>query len=293
VTQTGGATGEVILNFDADPAGSRSAEKYTAQFLAEGLRVKILELPDSMDPDEYIQNEGEAAYADRANRATSYFHWLLEQSRNRFDFQTVEGRADAFRSLLPTIQHVNDAIERSAIANELAASLKVDREILMKQLRRPPAAQTAARKNNNSTSVAPPNEVQLLACLLCSEDARNAIIHFLGQSPVLDILENRKIFEAALDLQREDLPFSIDALTSRLEPRFSRLLIDVSFSQFAVDEESAAVQALHCLKALEDKAWQARCTELRRKIREHERSGNLEAALMLATELDQAKSRQL
>ncbi len=57
-SQQQAGNGQVILNFDPDAAGQRSAEKYVGAFLAEGLRVRILELPGGLDPDEFIQNNG-------------------------------------------------------------------------------------------------------------------------------------------------------------------------------------------------------------------------------------------
>ncbi len=62
VAQQQASTGQVILNFDPDAAGARSTEKYIATLLAEGLRVKVLEIPGGLDPDEYIQQNGPDAY---------------------------------------------------------------------------------------------------------------------------------------------------------------------------------------------------------------------------------------
>ncbi len=135
VSQQQAGTGQIILNFDPDPAGARSAEKYIATFLAEGLRVKVLELPGGLDPDEYIQQQGVDAYRARLDTATSYFHWLADRARDKFDFQSAAGRVDAFKSLLPAMQQVGDRIERSAIATELAEYLKLDRSVIADQLR--------------------------------------------------------------------------------------------------------------------------------------------------------------
>ena len=55
ISQQHAGAGQIILNFDPDPAGARSTEKYISTLLAEGLRVKVLEVPDGLDPDEYIQ----------------------------------------------------------------------------------------------------------------------------------------------------------------------------------------------------------------------------------------------
>ncbi len=58
ISQPHGGAGQIILNFDPDAAGARSTEKYIGILLSEGLRVKVLEIPGGLDPDEYIQQNG-------------------------------------------------------------------------------------------------------------------------------------------------------------------------------------------------------------------------------------------
>ena len=89
--------GHVILNLDSDAAGARSTEKHITGLLAEGLRVKVLTVPGELDPDEYIQQQGREAYTKLLEQAPSYFHWLTEIARGRFDMRTAEGRVDAFK----------------------------------------------------------------------------------------------------------------------------------------------------------------------------------------------------
>ena len=110
VAQSGNA-GLVILNFDSDRAGAESTEKRIGSFLAEGMRVRVLEIPGGLDPDEYIQQNGADAYRKLLAGAASYFHWLADRTRDKFDMGTVEGRIDAFKFLWPTIQQVSDRLE--------------------------------------------------------------------------------------------------------------------------------------------------------------------------------------
>ena len=288
VSQQQASTGQVILNFDPDPAGARSTEKYIATLLAEGLRVKVLEIPGDLDPDEYIQQNGPDAYRKQLDGATSYFHWLAGRARTKFDMHTAEGRVDAFKFLAPAIQLVSDRVERAAIANEMAEYLNVDRDVVRQSFRRT-AAPEPAQKPRDSSPAIPPNEKLLLACLLLGQDAGAAIKHFLRRSDVLDVLELKGIFETVVALDTEGVPFSIEAVASRLEPRLQRIFTDLSFSDFGIREEDAAEQALHCLKALELKSVDAKRNSLRRRIRELEQEGNFEEALRYAGELNELK----
>jgi DNA primase len=283
------SNGQVILNLDPDEAGARSAEKYIGAFLAEGLRLKVLKLPGGLDPDEYIQRNGAEAYGNQVNAAPFYFHWLAERAREKFDVRTAEGKVDAFKSLLPSIQQVSDKLERAAITNQLSDYFKLDRTIIADQLRQVPVRHDGERRGAKATLGLPPNELLLLSSLLISQDAREAIKHYLSSGDILQTLELRPIFDSILAMDREGVPFSISVLSSRLEPRMQRILTEVSFSEQALEEEGAAQQALHCLRALDEKAGEARSVELKRRIRELEEQGNLGEAMRLIDELDRCK----
>jgi DNA primase len=284
------SNGQVILNLDPDEAGARSAEKYIGAFLAEGLRLRVLKLPGGLDPDEYIQQNGSDAYAHQVSNAPYYFHWLAERAREKFDIHTTEGKVDAFKSVLPALHQVSDKLERAAITNQLSDYFKLDRAVIADQLRQAPAKPETHRKPASATFALPPNELLLLGSLLTSEDARQAIQHYLSSSDILKLLELRPIFECALQMSREEVPFSIAELSRRLDPRMQRILTEVSFSEGAMEEEQAAQQALHCLRALEGKASAARAVDLKRRIRELEQQGKFDEALRLVNELDRSEA---
>lgn len=287
-SQQQASTGQIILNFDPDTAGARSTEKYISTLLAEGLRVKVLAIPGGLDPDEYVQQSGAEGYRKLLDAAESYFHWLAARARSKFDLHSAEGRTDAFKFMVPAIQQVHDRLERAAITSEIAEYLNIDREVIRQTFPKS-AAPSEPRKTADLASAVPPNEKLLITCLLASADARTAIQHYLSSSSILHLLELRSIFEAALAIAAEGEPLSLENLTSRLDARHQRILTDISFADFGIQEENAAEQALHCLRALETKLIAARCQTLKRQIRELEQQGKLEEALNLAQELNELK----
>jgi DNA primase len=288
VSQQQANTGQVILNFDPDPAGARSTEKYISILLAEGLRVRVLQIPGGLDPDEYIQQNGIEAYRKQLDNAPSYFHWLAARAREKFDMHTAEGRADAFKFMLPAIEQVHDRIERSAIANEMAEYLNVDRDVIRQSMRRTSVSLHAAPTQEISSAI-PPNEKLLIACLLLSAEARETIQHYLSGRDMLHALETSAIFQAALALAAESKPFSLEGLAAQLDPRAQRILTEMTFSDIGVSVDNAEQQALHCLRALEAKSISIECEALRRRIRESEQSGNLGEALRLTDQLDRIR----
>jgi len=289
ISQQQASAGQIFLNFDPDPAGARSTEKYIATLLAEGLRVKVLEIPGGLDPDEYIQQNGADGYRKLLDVAPSYFHWLADRTRAKFDMKTAEGRVDAFKYLWPSIQQVSDKIERSAIANEIAENLNIDREIIRQHFRRTPNTERSRNPREISSSL-PPNEKLLLACLLASADARAAVKHYWSNSDLLHLLEARSIFEAILRQHDQDSgSFSLDNVMKDLDKRSQQMLGEVGFAECAIAPESGVGQALDALRALETTALESKRRALRQQIHEMENSGNLAEAMRLAAELDRLR----
>jgi DNA primase len=280
--------GHAVLNFDSDSAGNRSTEKYIPQLLASGLRVKVLNIPGDLDPDEFIQKNGAGAYYKLLENAPSYFHWLTDNARTKFDMRTAEGRVDAFKFILPSVEHVHDRIERSAIATEVAERLGVDRDMVRQVLRPKTSSQNTARNRDLAASI-PANERLLIACMLTSADARAVIRHFFSEAEALDVLELRTIFEAILSASADDASFSLAATVASLDSRSQRILEEIGFSESGVTEEHATEQALDCLKRLEEKSFQKECEHLKKRIREADERGDLNEALRLTEELDRLK----
>jgi DNA primase len=281
--QSGG--GHIVLNLDSDAAGSKSTEKHISALLAQGLRVRVLEIPGTLDPDEYIKENGADAYRRLLERAPSYFHWLTEYARSKFDMRTAEGRVDAFKFMLPSITRVHDRIERGAIATEVAEQLGVGREVVQQILRPKSESAEVARPRDFSAAV-PPNEKLLIGCMLASANARAVVRHYLKETDGWEMLEWRPIFQAILAPEEAGNSFSLPDAVSGLEARAQRIVSEISFSESAVGEEKAAEQALDCLKLLEAKSCRVQRDNLKKKIRELEAQGNLAEAIRLTNELD-------
>lgn len=69
-------TEEVILTYDGDEAGQRAAKRAIPMLEKAGIKVRVLQVKDAKDPDEFLQKFG----ADK-------FRLLLEDSANRVEYQ--------------------------------------------------------------------------------------------------------------------------------------------------------------------------------------------------------------
>jgi DNA primase len=282
-------SGTVVVNFDPDKAGANAAEKAIQLLLDEGLHVRVLALDGGLDPDEYVKQNGAEAYRVRLESAAGYFHWLADRARARFDTRSAEGRMDAFKFLLPSVQKISDRLERAAVANDLAEYLGVDAGLVLDQFkkaaadRRPPAPVSAPR------STAPALERMLLLALLADQETRDEILPRLDQS-FIDGFATREIFEALNHLVHSGDPVTFLALEERLTGSAQNLLHQIASADEILDRNLSREQARNCLRRLESERHKRHVAGLKAKVVAAQRDGQIEEARALAIELMRAEN---
>jgi DNA primase len=275
---------EVVLNFDPDRAGSAATEKHIPVLLEEGVRVQVLELGGGLDPDEYIREHGAEVYRQALDGARSYFHWLADRARARFDLRKPEGRVAAFQFLLPAIQRMPDRLDRLAVANDVAEYLHMEPDIVLDEFRKAAAErrQTVKRK---SEPVPDPNEVLLLHALLNDAEARRQIVPVLGRISVLERSASHAIFDTIRRMTEAGEPVSYGALEARLGEAERERLARLVFADDTLAESYSTGLAVSCVRKLEAAEQEAQRAALRRRIQEAERAGDAETAMQLLEEL--------
>ncbi|HUJ49501.1 MAG TPA: DNA primase [Bryobacteraceae bacterium] len=274
-------SGRIVVNFDPDAAGANAAERSIQMLLDEGFQVRVLELEGDLDPDEYVKREGAEAYRGRLEKAPSYFHWLADRARKKFDMRSVEGRMQGFKFVAPSIQRIADRLERFAVANDVADYLGVDEKLVRDHFSRG----SAERPSVSRGPVVPPNERLLLNALLVSESARAEAIPQLRTLAAVDRFVTKRIFVAIFAMETPAFRFA--DLEGRLADADRDLLSAVIFADEVLEEEKAHQQAQACLRSLQAQDPKTELAALRAQIKTAEREGKIEEAIRLASELDQ------
>jgi DNA primase len=280
----------VVVNFDPDKAGANATEKAIQLLLDEGLRVRVLTLDGGLDPDEYVKQNGAEAYRARVESAGGYFHWLADRARARFP-KTAEGRADAFKFLLPVVQKIQDKIERAGVAGEIASYLGVDPGLVLDQLKRAALDRGAPQRSrapqpSNTGSAIPAHERILLGALLGSDNARAEVLPQLPPAMTGEF-STWAIFEALRQVNGLTGPAAFAAVEARLDPSSQALLHELAAADDRNDEESCLKQARACLQRLRGGLKKRQVDDLRARVKTAEREGRMEEALRLISELHQ------
>ena len=278
----------IVVNFDPDAAGANAAERSIQMLLEEGMQIRVLELEEGLDPDEFVRRVGEQAYRSRLKDAAGYFYWLTDRARSRYDMRTAEGRVAGPKFLLPAIQRIGDKLERAAVANDVAGYLGVDAGLVLEQFRRSATlrSQSAARP---VAEPIPAVERMLLNALLKNPEARAQVLPRLKNMRTVEGFRTGPIFQAMFQLADSGDDWSYASLEARLEDPNKALLASAVLADQMGEQEASLEQTLACVQTLDIKEREAHRSELRARARAAERAGDLKEALRVMDELNRAE----
>jgi DNA primase len=275
----------VVVNFDPDNAGAKASEAAIQILLDEGMHVKVLALDGGLDPDDYVKTNGADAYRAKLDSASTYFHWLADRARQKFDMRSSDGRMEAFRYLLPSVQKIGDKLERAAIANDMAGYLGVDAGLVLDQFKK------AATDRRTVPAAAPKPAISvpaiesiLLNTAIANEEVRAEILPRLTMDLIGDF-QTREIFETMRLMMESGSAVTFSGVHNRLSPSLQTLLHGLIAADDMNDEGLSLELARACLRRLEAGPAKRRIDELRALVKTAEREGQVQQALEWMVEL--------
>jgi DNA primase len=276
---------KIVVNFDPDAAGAKAAATSINLLLQESMFVRIAELEDGLDPDEYCIQHGGEGYRAKVDSAKDYYYWLEDRVLRQYP-HSLEGKLEGFRRvLIPAINQLPDEVSREARAADAAGHLGLDPAVVRKERR---AAVNRRDKDKQAAPVREPlraGEKILLNLLVSDAEARQELIPELENLPAVEQFATRRIFKALFALHAGGGTVTYDDLHARLEEGDRELLA----SAVLQDETDGSAVSLslgeQCVRSLQRSSLKTEVTALKARVKEAERSGNLQEALRLATEL--------
>jgi len=167
---------KVVLVFDADEAGQKSAARSIEVLLKEDLAVYVAELPGGLDPCDLIVQRGPEAFRRALQQSQEFFRFRLALAGKEHDLGSIEGRAAAFHELARMAMTISDEARRDMVVRWIARELDVRESQAWAYLERTWRRRPAAERQEGpalSADRSVPGELLglLLACPELAEEA--------------------------------------------------------------------------------------------------------------------------
>jgi DNA primase len=220
----------VVVSYDGDTAGINAAAKSLDLFLERGFDVRVAEIPAGKDPDDFVKEQGAAAYDAIVRQAPSYLDFLVNRELRGRDLNLPEEKVAAINAILPKLARLESTVLRAAWAGRLADALRIDDDLVMQELRNAlRSAKPGIRHRAGPHEPTKDVEAWLVRLVLGSDEARERAREVLEPSDLAGT-QVGTIIKTILDLDEAGLPvqgpFVIDALEDEAD---RELLTRISF----------------------------------------------------------------
>ncbi len=124
----------VIVSYDGDAAGQKATFRGMQILKDAGLNVKVIAIPDNMDPDEYIKAKGVDAYKDLLLEAQPLIDYKLQYLTKTFNINDTVERRKFLDKALQVILESDKEFEREELLRKLSQITKITYESLKRDL---------------------------------------------------------------------------------------------------------------------------------------------------------------
>ncbi|WP_258360237.1 DNA primase [Moorella sulfitireducens] len=130
---------EVIIAYDADRAGEAATLRGMDILAAAGLQVRVLQLPEGKDPDEFLAVRGVAAFRELIETSQALMEFRINKAVAANDPTRPLGRKAIMAAVLPGLRRVKDVVEQEAYVRLLSRHTGISEAAILKALSQAPA----------------------------------------------------------------------------------------------------------------------------------------------------------
>ncbi len=117
---------ETIILFDSDAAGEKAALRAIPFLVNAGLRVKVLQVKDAKDPDEFVKAFGAEAFGNLLATADNYIAFQVNCIRKRYNIQNIDEKVLLSEEVKKLLAGISSQVEREIYIKEIAANLGIE-----------------------------------------------------------------------------------------------------------------------------------------------------------------------
>lgn len=129
-------TENVVLIYDGDEAGQRAARRAIPMLEKAGLNIKVLQLKDAKDPDEYLKKFGADKFKNLLNESSNRVEYQLNGIRKKYDLNEDEQRVKFIHEAAELLCTLPGAAKREVYGSRVAEVAKISTDVMKKEIER-------------------------------------------------------------------------------------------------------------------------------------------------------------
>jgi len=199
-------TDNVLIAYDADSAGNIATLRSLDLLIKAGLEVKVIVLPQKYDPADFLTKRGNKAFQSLIDSSLSLMDYKLKLLYAKYSSNTIEGKVNIFKEILPTLGVIDNEVELRAQIKKISEELKLSEEAILIELQK----YKKGTKDFTYNFIKPDSELGnviaekiLIGCMLEDKEIAQKVLKSL-QVEDFTVLLHREIVSAIERLLKDD-----------------------------------------------------------------------------------------
>jgi len=129
-------TEQVVLTYDADEAGQRAARRAIPMLERVGIQVKVLQMRDAKDPDEFLHKHGADAFKVLLEESSNRVEYQLDAIARKYDISDDDQKVKYLQESAELIASLGSAVQREVYSGRVAQRAKITAEAMKLEVNR-------------------------------------------------------------------------------------------------------------------------------------------------------------
>ena len=232
---------QIVLIYDGDNAGQNATKRAIPILEKAGLQVKVLQLKDAKDPDEFLKKFGADRFKLLLNESSNRVEYQLSAILQKYDIREDEQRVKYLQESAELISTLNSAVQQEIYGHRVADVAKISHEAMAREVEKARKRRLAReKKKQEAIDLAPVKALQPKSRTIRYDNMKSAmaeerILAQAAQEPSLlekarDLTPEMfsspllgKVFGQMMDRYRQGLEVSLGVLTDLNQEEMSHV----------------------------------------------------------------------
>lgn len=143
---------EVVIAYDGDEAGQKATLRALDILSSVGCRVKVMQLPNGLDPDEYIKKYKIEGFTYQINKGLSLVEYKVMLARKKYNIHSIEGKIDFTKEVAKILKNIKSEIEIDAYIKKVSRETDIDEGAIKSEVYYNKKVRKEAPKNKNGNN---------------------------------------------------------------------------------------------------------------------------------------------
>ena len=195
-------TDQIILIYDGDKAGQNATQRAIPILEKAGLRVKVLQIKDAKDPDEYLKKFGPEKFRLLLEDSSNRVEYQLSAIAKKYDIREDEQKVRFINEAAEFISSLPNAVQREVYGNRVADAAKISYDAMKIEVNKAFKRRIAReKKRQEKIDLAPAQNLQPKARSIRYDNMKSA----MAEETVLAMaLKEPALLDEAKDLAAEE-----------------------------------------------------------------------------------------